>query len=132
MDSSQLPDYFRNTTGTGILSTASGEGQVNSALYAKPRFFENDQIAFIMLDRLSHHYLQSNPHAAYLFLEAGEGYRGIRLILKKQAEELNTPRIDELLNAEGRSYVGDKDRYLVFFTIEKILPLVTRVEQPTC
>jgi len=125
MDSTQLEAYFRETAGSGILSTASSDGRVNSALYAKPRFFEDGSVAFIMLDRLSHHYVDSNPYAAYLFLEEGNGYRGVRLHLRKTGEELNTPRIEELLSEAGRGYVGNKDRYLVFFTIEKVLPLVS-------
>nr|WP_320049715.1 pyridoxamine 5'-phosphate oxidase family protein [uncultured Desulfuromonas sp.] len=125
MDSTQLETYFRDTAGTGILSTAGSDGRVNSALYAKPRFFDDGSVAFIMLDRLSHHYVAENPYAAYLFIENGPGYGGVRLHLRKVSEELNTPRIETMLSAEGRSYVGNKDRYLVFFAIEKILPLVT-------
>lgn len=124
MDSTQLPSYFATTDGSGILSTADSDGQVNSALYAKPRFFEDGTIAFIMLDRLSHHNLQSNPQAAYLFLERGDGYRGIRLKLTKVQEELNTERIEQLLSESGRNLVGKRDRYLVFFKIDTILPLV--------
>lgn len=131
MDSAQLEAYFRDTTGSGILSTASSDGRVNSALYAKPRFFEDGSVAFIMLDRLSHHHVASNPHAAYLFLEDAEGYQGVRLHLRKLREERNTPRIEELLTESGRGYVGNKDRYLVFFAIEQVLPLVSPAQDTT-
>ncbi len=130
MDSTQLEAYFRDTAGSGVLSTASSDGRVNSALYAKPRFFEDGSVAFIMLDRLSHHYVANNPYAAYLFLEDAEGYRGVRLHLRMLREELNTPRIEALLSDAGRSYVGNKDRYLVFFTIEQVLPLVSPAQDP--
>ncbi|MCD6526160.1 MAG: pyridoxamine 5'-phosphate oxidase family protein [Desulfuromonas sp.] len=124
MDSTQLPGYFTTSDGSGILSTADSDGQVNSAVYAKPRFFDDGTIAFIMLDRLNHHNLQSNPHAAYLFLERGDGYRGIRLKLTKLREELNTERIEQLLSDSKHKLVCNEDRYLVFFNIDTILPLV--------
>jgi hypothetical protein len=124
MDFNQLKEYFESTEGTGILSTADADGKVNSALYARPRFLDEDRIAFIMLDRLSYANVQSNPHAAYLFLEQTEGYKGVRLHLTKVAEEHNTPRIDELLTERGTSTYAQKDRYLVFFAIDNILPLV--------
>lgn len=124
MDFNQLKEYFEHAEGTGILSTADTDGKVNSALYARPRFLEEDRIAFIMLDRLSHANIQSNPHAAYLFMEQEDGYKGVRLHLTKVAEEHNTPRIDELLAERGTSRYAQKDRYLVFFAVDKILPLV--------
>lgn len=75
MDFNQLKEYFETTDGTGILSTADANGKVNCAIYASPRFMDEDRIAFIMLDRLSHANVQSNPHAAYMFMEPGEDTR---------------------------------------------------------
>ena len=51
--------------------------------YARPHFLENgeDQIAFVMNDRLSHDNINSNPHAACLFIEEAGGYVGRRLFL---------------------------------------------------
>lgn len=125
MDSLQLRDYFSSADGFGVLSTADSQGHVNSALYATPRFLEDGTLALIMLDRLSHHNLQSNPHASYLFLEHGAGYHGVRLTLCRSGEECNTPRIDTLLSESGRVHSAQQDRFLVFFTIENVLPLVS-------
>ena len=61
-------EYFEKTKGTGILATADGTGQVDAAVYARPHFLDEQTVAFIMADRLSHKNLQSNPHAAYLFV----------------------------------------------------------------
>ncbi|MGC9518659.1 MAG: pyridoxamine 5'-phosphate oxidase family protein [Desulfuromonadaceae bacterium] len=124
MDFNQLKEYFKTAEGTGILSTADADGKVNSALYAHPRFLEEQRLAFIMLERLSYANLKDNPHAAYLFLEKQEGYKGVRLHLTKVAEEHNTPRIEELMRERGTEIYADKDRYLVTFAVEKILPLV--------
>ena len=69
----ELKDYFETTRGTGVLSTADGEGRVDAAVYARPHFMEDGSLAFIMRDRLTHSNLQTNPYAAYLFLEQGPG-----------------------------------------------------------
>ena len=67
----KLDDYFDLKKGIGVLSTADGEGKVDAAIYARPHFMDDGTVAFIMRDRLSHHNLQSNPHATFLFKEDG-------------------------------------------------------------
>ena len=122
-----LGEYFENVKGIGVLSTADSSGKVDAALYARPHILEDGTIAFIMADRLTHHNLQSNPHAAYLFIETQGVYEGKRLFLKKISEEKNSERIKTmrrscLCNEEKES--DGKDRYLVIFRLEKELPLV--------
>ena len=48
-----LYEYFENTKGLGVLSTADGQGHVNAAIYSRPHILDNDTAAFIMRDRLS-------------------------------------------------------------------------------
>lgn len=76
-----------------------------------------------MRDRLTHHNLQSNPHAAYLFMEAGENFVGKRLFLTKIREEQNTELAYKL---RRRKYMEDNEEplFLAFFHIDKILPLI--------
>ena len=74
-------EYFRETKGTGILSTANSKGEVNAAIYSRPHFLKIDDdktFSFIMRDRLTHKYLTSNPRAFYTFIEKGNGYKGRR------------------------------------------------------
>ena len=78
----KLNDYFEQAKGRGIISTADANGHLTSAIYARPHFFEDNTIAFIMADKLTHKNLESNPHAVYLFMESGEGYSGKRLYLR--------------------------------------------------
>ena len=66
-------EYFRDVKGRGILATADQDGLVDVAVYAKPHLMEDDTIAFIMRDRLTHHNVQSNNQADYLFMEEGAG-----------------------------------------------------------
>ncbi|HON80180.1 MAG TPA: pyridoxamine 5'-phosphate oxidase family protein [Spirochaetota bacterium] len=121
----ELKDYFENTAGTGILATANSEGKVNTALYARPHFMDDGTIAFIMNDRLSHANLLSNPHAAYMFIESGPGKHGKRLYLKKVREEENSELIEKLRRRySGSEDHGDRKKFLVYFEVEKELPLV--------
>ena len=121
-----LNTYFENTKGVGVLSTADSDGNVDSAIYARPHVMEDGTLALIMRDRLSHANLQSNPKASYLFKEEGPGYKGKRFFLTKINEEQDEQKIDAL---KRRSYPQDEKiheeaRYLVYFTIEKELPLI--------
>jgi len=121
-----LKKYFEEQNGTGILATADKEGKVDAAIYAKPHIMEDGTVAMIMRDRLSHSNLRSNPHAAYLFMERGEGYRGKRLFLTKVREEQDSELLFELRRRAypNKGPVGDDPMYLVFFTVDKELPLV--------
>jgi hypothetical protein len=118
-----LKDYFEKKKGAGVMATADKEGKVNAAVYSRPHFLEDGSIAFIMLDRLTHHNLQSNPYAAYLFLEEGPGYKGKRLHLRKVREEENSELIQSL---SRREYKNEKpgSRFLVVFQVDKVLPLI--------
>ncbi len=118
-----LKDYFEKTKGMGVVATADKDGKVNAAVYSRPHFLEDGSLAFIMRDRLTHHNLLSNPHAAYLFVEEGPGYKGKRLHLTKIKEEENSERIQSLAR---RQYKNEKEggRFLVSFQVDKELPLI--------
>ena len=121
----EIRDYFENTDGRGILATADADGPVDLAVYSRPHFVDANTIALIMRDRLSHRNLQSNPHAAYMFIEKGPGHRGKRLHLKKIREENDPALIEEMRQSHGvRSGSSAEDSFLVYFTIERIRPLV--------
>jgi hypothetical protein len=118
----KIDEYFENAKGRGVLATADSDGKVGIAVYARPHTMNDETIAFIMPDRLTHHNLQSNPHAAYLFMEEGKKLAGKRVYLTKIREEKDT---EFLYSLRRKSYGDDREgRYLVFFKVEKVLPLV--------
>jgi hypothetical protein len=119
----KLVEYFDRKKGVGVLSTADGEGKVDAAIYARPHVMEDGTLAFIMRDRLSHHNLQSNPHATYLFKEEGSGYRGKRLFMTRVREERNPENLESLRRRKS-VYGNGEDRFLVFFKLDHELPLV--------
>lgn len=119
-----LKEYFEKTHGLGILGTSDAEGNVDLALYSRPHVMEDNTIAFIMADGLSHRNLQSNPRAAYLYRQDGPGYSGTRLYIEKISEEKNSPLIDELRRKKKPVEDAEaKDRFLVYFRINGTRPL---------
>ena len=122
----QLKDYFAHAKGIGVLSTADDNGKVDAAIYARPHVTDEGTIAFIMRDRLTHHNLEGNPYAVYLFIEEGRGYQGLRLYLKKVKEDTNAELIQMMtrrcLSPEEDEAKGPK--FLVYFEVEKTLNLL--------
>jgi hypothetical protein len=121
-----LKEYLHSVSGKGVLSTADADGKVDAAIYSKPHMLEDDTLAFIMRDHLTHHNLGSNPYATYLFIEDGPRYNGIRLFLKKIREDTDPDLIAKMtrrhLTSEQDKAKGPK--FLVYFVLEKILPLI--------
>ena len=118
-----LNEYFEKNTGLGVLSTADASGHVDTAIYARPHVMDEDHVAFIMADRKSHHNLQSNPHAAYLFKENGNGYSGLRLYMTKTEEEKNSERMRSLIRRKNYEADENSDLFLVSFRVDKVLGL---------
>ena len=122
----KLNKYFKNISGVGVLSTANKDGEDDAAIFATPHVIEDNQIAFIMRDRLTHKNLQSNPFAIYLFMENGGFYKGIRLFLKKIKEDTDQKLIESM---SRRRLPPDEDKargqkFIGFGEITKTLPLV--------
>ena len=118
-----LKTYFESSEGFGVLATEDEDGKVDAAVYARPHVMDDGTIAMIMRDRLTHHNLQSNPHATYLFRESKPGYKGVRLFLTKIREEKEGELMQSL---RRRQYIDERDepKFLVFFAVDKELPLI--------
>ena len=118
----KLSEYFKTAKGQGVLATAGAEGKVDVALYANPHVIDDETIAFIMTEKLTYKNLQSNSHAAYLFIEEEEKYKGKRLYLTKIQEEKDSPLLDSMRRKEYPHLKGKE--YLVYFKVNKVLPLI--------
>ncbi len=121
-----LKEYFANTNGYGVMSTSDSKGSLNAAVYSRPHVMEDGSLAVIMNNRLSHENVKDNPNAHYLFIEDGPGYKGKRLTLSFLREEQDSDLLFELCR---RCHPSDlepegKTRFLVYFKVEKELPLV--------
>lgn len=120
----ELKEYFSGVKGSGILSTADDKGIVNSAVYATPHSMEDGLVAFIMREHKTHENIGLNPHACFLFIEAGK-MEGKRIYLTKVKEEKNTELLFSI-RRRGKHEECTKtgDLHLVFFKVDKVLPLV--------
>jgi len=123
----KLSEYFEKTKGRGIIATSDSKGRVGTAVYGRPHFINEKNVAFIMADRLMHKNLQSNPYASYLFMESKERYVGKRLYLTKIKEEKDKALIDKIRRTEScPAYTACKDqiKYLVYYRVDTVLPLL--------
>ena len=119
----KLKEYFESVKGVGVLATADGSGKVNAAVYSRPHFLEEETMAFIMRDRLTHNNLQSNSCATFVFIEDGGASKGRRLYLKKVREE-NNPELVQKIKRRKYSDWNEESVFLVYFNLDKELPLV--------
>ncbi|MBM9520906.1 pyridoxamine 5'-phosphate oxidase family protein [Desulforhopalus vacuolatus] len=119
-----LHDYFNGKKGFGVISTSNKQGEVNSAVYAKPHVIDKKTIAFIMRDRLTRKNVTENPQAHYMFIESDKGFHGIRLSLTLLEETQDQERIEALSRRSPADDGDDTDRFLVTFTVTRALTLV--------
>ncbi len=123
----KLDSYFDKIKGFGILSTADSNGKVNASAISKPFVVDEDTVAFVMPGNLTHKNLQSNPHAAYYFLEKSDKYDGIRLYLTKIKESRDMAVIEEIRKKRYPIFTtkyNNESKYAVYFKVDKALPLV--------
>jgi len=123
----KLESYFDKIKGFGILSTADSNGKVNASAISKPFVVDEDTVAFVMPGNLTHKNLQSNPHAAYYFLEKSDTYDGVRLYLTKVKESRDMAAIEEIRKKRYPIFTtkyNSESKYAVYFKVDKVLPLV--------
>ena len=118
-------EYFKNAKGVGILSTSDSDGNVNSAIYSRPYIVDENTVAFSMLERVSYGNIRSNPKAAYMYIERGEGYAGKRLYLTMTGEETDPEKVKTIKQQHEKAKDDDgKVRHLIYFTVDRTRPLV--------
>jgi len=118
-------EYFEGRTGTGFMATANRDGEVDIAVYSRPRVMEDGTLAFGMTDRLTHSNLQDNPNAVYAFQE--RGFQGVRIYLEKVREETSGPVLEEVRSRADQivgSGTGEQVEFLVCFRVKRYLNLV--------
>jgi hypothetical protein len=121
-----LAEYFETIEGTGILATSDSDGNVDLAIYSRPYVIEENKIAFSMLEKTSYANIQSNPKAAYMFIEKTKGYKGNRFYLVKVGEESDSDLIEKIKSQRPKRHKSTTDipKHFVYFEIVKVRPLV--------
>lgn len=109
--------------GSSPSSDASGVGErLDLRSQSTAEGGTEDSLKQILFDSPTHHDLQANPHAAYLFAEAGSSTKGKRLFLSKLREETDSERLAQFRRGHHGSEATE--RHLVFFKMDKVLPLI--------
>ena len=122
----KLKEYFTQQQGIGVMATSDAAGAIDTAVYSRPHVMEDNTLAFIMRDRLTHNNLQETNHANYLFLEKGEGYSGVRIFMTKVDETDD----HELINSMTRRHLSHEEdrakgkKFLVRFKVDRVLTLI--------
>jgi len=118
-------DYFEKKSGMGFLATANSKGDVDIAVYSRPKVMDDGTLVYGMADRLTHANLQENPYAVYAF--NAKGFEGVRLYLERVREETEGPLLEEIRRRADEVVcpgTGDQIKHVVYFRLTKDLPLV--------
>ncbi|HEY5975181.1 MAG TPA: pyridoxamine 5'-phosphate oxidase family protein [Geobacteraceae bacterium] len=112
--------------GVGVMATANRAGVVNTAIYARPHFIDDETLAWGMTDGRTLRNVRENPHASFLF-RVGEGFSGVRLGLSLVKIEDEGALLAEIrTNAErvAGPGAGLAVNHAAYFRIEEMRSLV--------
>jgi len=122
----KLLDMFA-TGGRGVIAASDSSGNVNIAVYAKPHIVDDKTVAWGMTEGRTWVCVKENPRAAYLYMNPGPGYSGVRLklSLKKFIESgdmLDTVKkhTSELVSPAAAEAV----KHVAYFEVEEVRPLI--------
>jgi len=113
--------------GRGIIAASDSSGNVNIAVYAKPHIIDEKTVAWGMTEGRTWACVKDNPHAAYLYMNPGTGYSGVRLklSLKELAERGDMLETVKKHTAEIVSPAAAKAvKHVAYFVVEEIRSLI--------
>jgi hypothetical protein len=113
--------------GKGVIATASADGVVNTAIYARPHIIDDETLAWGMTDSRSYGNLMENPHASYLYMAPVSGFSGWRLKLELTRIEDGGDLLEkikastrEIVSAEAAAMV----KHVGYFKVTEVRPLI--------
>lgn len=121
-----LNDLFQQQ-GLGVMATASKDGTVNTAVYARPRVIDEQTMVWGMTNGRTYRNIVENPQASFLFKVAGPGFSGVRLGLELIKTEESGPmlaQIKENADATVGPGTGAAVTHAAWFTVTEVRPLI--------
>ena len=130
MMSSKLMEYFNKQPRIGTISTSSGDGRVDAAVFGSPHMTDEKTVVLGSGGNRTLANLRQNPNAVYLIMEPGESimdWKGIRVYLKVENIAESGPVFDtfkkNMAKAAGEEAAA-MIHAVVSFEITEVRPLI--------
>ncbi len=127
--SAQLMQYFNRAPRIGTLSTASKNGQVNTACFGSPRMIDEKTVVMSVRNSRTFANLRENPNAVFMIVEPGKtplDWKGVRVYLKMTGYETSGEKVEAMRKAIAQR-VGEEAakamHAVVTLEIQEIRPL---------
>jgi len=127
---SKLMDYFNKQPRIGVLSTASKDGKVDSAVFGSPQMTDEKTVVVATGKNRTYANLQENPYAMFLIMEPGAdimAWKGIRVYMKLKECATSGEMLDMIRN-EIAKMAGEEAGKMIYatatFEIIELRPLV--------
>ena len=128
--SAKLMEYFNKQPRMGVISTASKDGKVDSAVYGSPQMIDEKTVIVALARGRTFANLQENPNATFLIMEPGAGildWKGIRVYLRMKEYATSGPQLDAYRSQTAR-IVGEQAaemiKVLATFEVTEVRPLI--------
>ena len=122
----KLSDMFP-AGGRGVIAASDSSGNVNIAVYAKPHVVDDKTVVWGMTEGRTWASVKENPRAAYLYMNPGPGYAGVRLKLSLKSS-FESGDMLETIKKHTATIVGptaaEAVTHVAFFAVEEIRPLI--------
>jgi len=113
--------------GLGVMATASKDGNVNTAVYARPHIIDEQTMVWGMTEGRTYLNIIENPQASFLFKTSGPGFSGVRMALEHVKTEESGPmlaKIKENADATVGSGTGAAVTHAAWFMVTEVRPLI--------
>jgi hypothetical protein len=113
--------------GLAVMATASKDGSVNTAVYARPHVVDDRTMVWGMTEGRTYRNISENPRASFLFKAASPGFQGVRLTLELVKTEESGPmlaKIRENADATVGPGTGAAVTHAAWFTVTEVRPLI--------
>ena len=126
----RLMEYFNKSPRIGVISTASKDGRVDSAVYGSPQMLDDRTVVVAFGKGRTFANLQENPNAVYMIMEPAEevwNWKGIRAYLRMKEYATSGPKL-EAYKSQIAKIVGEEGadmvQVLATFDVVEVRPLI--------
>jgi Pyridoxamine 5'-phosphate oxidase len=109
------------------MATASKDGCVNTAVYARPHVIDEQTMVWGMTEGRTYRNITENPRASFLFMVSCPGFSGVRLALelvKTEESGLLLEKIKEIAETTVGPGTGAAVTHAVWFTVTEVRSLI--------